>query len=125
MPISEQQEATLTREIANAYYNRGNYYYSDAFSVTHIAGVCEKAIADLQKAIEVNPKHIEARYLLVEIYRKEKRKPDTAKKYLDEIAEIQGTENDRESLRKIAREFEKLGDQEKANEFFIKAGRIE
>ena len=123
--LNREQESVLTRNIANTYYERGKFYYYDEYSIKHVVGVCDKAIADLKNAIEMNSTHIEVRYLLVAIYSKEKQESDTARRYLDEIAEIQKGEHTRESLRKFAREFENLGDMEKAAEYFTKAGRME
>ena len=143
----------LTRHLAESYYNRGNFYYNDWYSIKRTVGIPEKAIEDLEKAIElyqavikldpqnraVYPEdiqwpqeyiqwpqeYIEAHFLLVNIYTETRKEPDIARGYLDEIIEIKGSEQNRVMLRKIAAACEKVGDQDKANEYFIKAGRSE
>lgn len=146
MSTLEQSLSELTKKIADAYYNRGNFFYNDWYSVKHTVGIPEKAIADLEKAIELYAEHvksaphnlhmysenikypqeyIDALFLLVEIYTRVKKEPDIARGYLDEIVKIKGHEQNRALLRRIAGAFEKLGDQEKSNEYFNKAGRLE
>ena len=142
----EQQLPILNQHIAKAYYNRGNFYYNDLYSIKHTVEIPEKAIADLEKAVELyaegiklDPQnrdvyqedikwpeeYIEAHFLLVKIYTETKKEPDIARGYLDTIIEIKGREQDRALLRRIAAAFEKLDDRDKANEYFIKVGRIE